>query len=189
MNRMAIRPAPFLLPLIIFVALVALLLFGLTQDPRKVPSPLIGQPMPSFRMPDLFNPERTISDAELRGQVTLLNVWASWCPSCRAEHEMLMSLAQRGDVRLVGLNWKDERHLALRVLRATGNPYALVGFDPENRVGIDWGVYGAPETFVIDRAGIIRHKHIGPIDRATWENTLAPLVARLGQEPSSRSPQ
>jgi len=177
-----LKLGPFLLPLIVFAALVALLLFGLGQDPRKVPSPLIGQPVPRFSVPELSDPQRTFSDADLRGQVTLFNVWASWCPSCRAEHEMLLELAQRADLRIVGLNWKDERDPALRVLRATGNPYALIGFDPDNRVGIDWGVYGAPETFIIDRAGIIRHKHIGPIDRAAWERVLEPLIARLGRE-------
>jgi len=111
-----------------------------------------------------------------------VNVWASWCSSCRAEHQSLMALSELRDFQIIGLNWKDEAAAARRVLSMTGNPYDLIGYDPDNTVGIDWGVYGAPETFVVDRQGIIRYKHIGPIDRTVWEETLSPLVERLRAE-------
>ncbi len=179
------RLSLFVLPLAIFIALVGLLLFGLTQDPREVPSPLIGKSIPTFNTPDLIDPSRQVTDAELRGHITLFNVWASWCPACKAEHPMLMQLAQQSGIQLIGLNWKDERSAALQVVNSTGNPYRLIGYDPDNRVGLDWGVYGAPETFIVDRAGIIRHKHIGPIDQTVWDNSLAPLIETLQAESHS----
>ncbi|MGB5737317.1 MAG: DsbE family thiol:disulfide interchange protein [Thiohalocapsa sp.] len=171
-----------LVPLALFVALVALLVFGLGNDPRKVPSPLIGKPVPVFELPELTDPGRTVSDADLKGKISLVNVWASWCSSCRAEHQALMALSEIPDFQIVGLNWKDEAANATQVLSLTGNPYDMNGYDPDNTVGIDWGVYGAPETFVVDKQGIIRYKHIGPIDRTVWEETLQPLVAQLRAE-------
>lgn len=173
------RVAVALVPLALFIALVALLVFGLGSDPRRVPSPLVGKPAPEFSLPELTDPGRSVSDADLKGRISLVNVWASWCSSCRAEHQALMAIADISDLQIVGLNWKDEAAAATQVLRLTGNPYAMIGYDPDNRVGIDWGVYGAPETFVVDRNGIIRYKHIGPIDRKVWEETLRPLVAQL----------
>ncbi len=172
----------FLAPLIIFGILVGLLFWGLGQDPRKVPSPLVGKPIPAFTLASLDDPDLQISDTDLKGRVSLVNVWASWCSSCRAEHGMLMELAKEPDLTIVGLNWKDDKAKALTVLMATGNPYDLIGYDPDNRVGLNFGVYGAPETFVVDREGIIRYKHIGPIDRQVWEETLKPLVAQLAAE-------
>jgi cytochrome c biogenesis protein CcmG/thiol:disulfide interchange protein DsbE len=166
----------FLVPLMIFAALAGLLLFGLGQDPREVPSPLVGKAAPEFALPDLLDPSRSVSNADLDGQISLVNVWASWCSACRAEHGMLMDLARRGDFQLIGLNWKDEKADALAVMRMTGNPYRLIGHDPDNKAGIHWGVYGAPETFIVDRNGIIRYKHIGPIDPVAWEKTLAPII-------------
>ena len=171
-----------LVPLALFIALVALLVFGLGNDPRKVPSPLIGKPAPAFELPELTDPGRTVSDADLKGKISLVNVWASWCTSCRAEHQALMALSEIPDFQIVGLNWKDEAANANQVLRLTGNPYDMNGYDPDNTVGIDWGVYGAPETFVVDKQGIIRYKHIGPIDRRVWEETLQPLVSQLQTE-------
>ncbi len=168
-----------LAPLIVFAALAALLVWGLGQDPRELPSPLIGKPVPVFTLPTLEDPSRMMSDADLRGKVSLVNVWASWCSSCRAEHQALMALSALRDFQIVGLNWKDKADDARRVLAMTGNPYDLNGYDPDNRVGIHWGVYGAPETFVVDRQGIIRLKHIGPIDRGVWQDKLEPLVAEL----------
>ena len=172
----------YLIPLVIFGALAGLLVWGLGQDPREVPSPLIGKPVPAFSLPTLEDPNRTLSDADLKGKISLVNVWASWCSSCRAEHQSLMALSELRDFQIIGLNWKDEAAAARRVLSMTGNPYDLIGYDPDNTVGIDWGVYGAPETFVVDRQGIIRYKHIGPIDRTVWEETLSPLVERLRAE-------
>jgi cytochrome c biogenesis protein CcmG/thiol:disulfide interchange protein DsbE len=172
----------FLTPLVIFGVLAGLLFWGLTQDPREVPSPLIGKPVPAFTLPSLNDPDLQVSDADLKGQVSLVNVWASWCASCRAEHGMLMALTDDTDFQIVGLNWKDTKTDALTVLGATGNPYDLIGYDPDNKVGLHWGVYGAPETFVVDREGIIRYKHIGPIDQRVWAETLQPLVAKLTAE-------
>ena len=172
----------YLTPLIVFGALVILLVWGLGNDPREVPSPLIGKPVPTFSLPALEDPNRTVSDADLKGKISLVNVWASWCSSCRAEHQALMALSALPDFQIIGLNWKDEAADARRVLAMTGNPYDMNGYDPDNTVGIHWGVYGAPETFVVDRQGIIRYKHIGPIDRAVWEEKLQPLVAELQAE-------
>ena len=169
----------YLTPLVIFAALVALLIFGLGNDPREVPSPLIGKPVPEFTLPELTDPSRTVSDKDLKGKVSLVNVWASWCASCRAEHQSLMALAEIPDFQIVGLNWKDEGRDAMQVLRMTGNPYDMIGYDPDNTVGIDWGVYGAPETFIIDRNGIIRHKHIGPLTVDIINREILPLVAKL----------
>ena len=176
------RVVTALVPLALFVALVALLVFGLGNDPRKVPSPLIGKPVPEFSLPELTDPGREVSDADLRGKISLVNVWASWCTSCRAEHQALMALSEIPDFQIVGLNWKDDAATANQVLRLTGNPYDMNGYDPDNTVGIDWGVYGAPETFIVDKQGIIRYKHIGPIDRRVWEETLQPLVAQIKAE-------
>ncbi|MBK1701787.1 DsbE family thiol:disulfide interchange protein [Thiococcus pfennigii] len=171
----------FLIPLGLFVVLVGFLGYGLTTDPRKVPSPLIGKSIPDFTLPTLADPDRQVTQEALKGTVSLVNVWASWCPSCRAEHRMLMGIAQEGidDLQIVGLNWKDERPQAQDMLRLFGNPYVVNLFDPDNQVGLDFGVYGAPETFVIDRHGIIRYKHIGPVDAEVWEQTLRPLVQQL----------
>lgn len=172
----------FLTPLIIFGALVVLLVIGLGKDPRKVPSPLIGKAVPEFSLPELTDAGRSLVDDDLRGQISLVNVWASWCSSCRQEHQALMVLSEDPDFQIVGLNWKDDAKDALAVLRVTGNPYDRIGYDPDNDVGIDWGVYGAPETFVVDQQGVIRYKHIGPIDRRVWDETLQPLVAQLKAE-------
>jgi cytochrome c biogenesis protein CcmG, thiol:disulfide interchange protein DsbE len=174
------RSLKFLVPLGLFIALVVLLFYGLGTDPRKVPSPLVGKPVPEFTLPVLGDANRTVSHADLQGKISLVNVWASWCVSCRAEHAELMRLSrEEQDMQIFGLNWKDEAADAIRMLRMTGDPYVVSAFDPENRVGIHWGVYGAPETFVVDQAGIIRHKHIGPIDRRVWEETLRPLVQEI----------
>ena len=179
---MARSTTSYLLPLGIFIALAALLFYGLRLDPRKVPSPLIDKPAPAFTLESLSEPGKSISSDILKGRMSLVNVWASWCTSCRAEHQALMALSEIPDFQIVGLNWKDDAATATQVLRLTGNPYDMNGYDPDNTVGIDWGVYGAPETFVVDKQGIIRYKHIGPIDRRVWEETLEPLVARLKAE-------
>jgi len=171
-----------LVPLVLFLGLVALLFYGLGTDPRKVPSPLVGKPAPEFSLPALLDPDRTVSSADLDGKVTLLNVWFSSCVSCRAEHRELMRIAREGGVQIVGLNWKDDKGAAIQMLRQFGNPYSLIAVDEAGRVGIDWGVYGAPETFVVDPQGIIRYKQIGPIDQEVWEQTLRPLVEKIKAE-------
>jgi cytochrome c biogenesis protein CcmG/thiol:disulfide interchange protein DsbE len=173
------RHLRYLVPLAIFAVLVAFLYRGLSLDPKLVPSPLVGKPMPAFTLTRLDNPAATISDADLKGKVSLLNVWATWCVSCRREHETLVELAKTGQVDIYGLNYKDNRRDARRWLSQLGNPYIANAFDSDGRVGIDWGVYGAPETFVIDRNGIIRHKHIGPLTIQIINEEILPLVAKL----------
>lgn len=150
------------LPLVVFLALAALLMSGIGKDTKLVPSPLIGKPAPDFDLLDLNSGER-FSPASLKGQPYVLNVFASWCVSCRIEHPVLMAYQQQRRLPVVGLNYKDSTEAALRWLRQHGNPYAFVPFDETGRVGIDFGVYGSPETFFVDAEGVIRHKHIGPL--------------------------
>jgi len=155
-----------LIPLAIFIGLVLFLFKGLSIDPRKVPSPLVDKPAPEFNLPALEDPTRTVSLDDFKGEVTLFNVWATWCVSCRAEHKILMRMAKRDGVRIYGLNYKDTRPEAIQWLKFYGDPYMANAFDADGRAGIDWGVYGTPETFLIDKQGIVRHKHIGPISEA-----------------------
>lgn len=169
----------FMVPLGIFAVLVALLFRGLSLDPKLVPSPLVGKPMPAFSLTRLDDVNTTISDTDIRGEVFVLNIWATWCGSCRAEHEVLLQLADTGKVDIYGLNYKDNRVDALRWLRQLGDPYVANAFDEDGRVGINWGVYGAPETFVVDREGIIRHKYIGPLTTEILYQQLLPLIAEL----------
>jgi cytochrome c biogenesis protein CcmG/thiol:disulfide interchange protein DsbE len=174
-----VRYLRYLAPLAIFALLVAFLFRGLSLDPKLVPSPLVGKPVPTFTLTRLDNPAATISDADFKGKVTLLNVWATWCVSCRREHETLVQLAKTGQVDIYGLNYKDNREDANQWLNRLGNPYVANAFDSDGRVGIDWGVYGAPETFIIDREGIIRHKHIGPLTIEIINDEILPLVDKL----------
>jgi cytochrome c biogenesis protein CcmG/thiol:disulfide interchange protein DsbE len=169
----------FLLPLGIFIVLVAFLAIGLNLNPREVPSPLVGKPAPAFTLPQLHQPEATFAPKDLQGKVWLLNVWASWCVSCRQEHPILVDLAKRNIVPIYGLNYKDPREDALRWLKQFGDPYVLSIADVEGRVGIDYGVYGVPETYVIDKAGVIRFKQIGPVTQDVLEKTILPLIREL----------
>lgn len=169
----------FGMPLAVFVLLVLLLGIGLGLNPREVPSPLIGKPAPAFRLPELHAPERTFSPQELAGQVWILNVWASWCAACREEHPVLEALAKSRAVPIYGLNYKDRREDAIRWLKQFGDPYRLSVFDVEGRVGIDYGVYGVPETYVIDKRGVIRYKRIGPVTPEIVEKKLLPLIREL----------
>ena len=173
----------FLVPLAIFFILVVLLYRGLSLDPKRVPSPLIGKPMPEFSLPRLKDPAATLGDSDLKGKVSILNIWATWCVSCRAEHEVLLQLANTGMVDIYGLNYKDERTAAQQWLRQLGDPYVANAFDADGRTGIDWGVYGAPETFIMDKQGIIRHKHIGPLTVDDLNTTILPLIAELQATP------
>ncbi len=169
----------FAIPLIAFVVLVGFLLVGLNLDPREVPSPLIDKPAPSIQLTQLHAPEKAFSLADMRGRVWLLNVWASWCVSCRDEHPFLLELAKQNVVPIVGLNYKDKRDDAMKWLTQFGNPYQLSVVDADGRTGIDFGVYGVPETFVIDRSGVIRYKQIGPLNAEKWQQTILPLVKKL----------
>jgi cytochrome c biogenesis protein CcmG/thiol:disulfide interchange protein DsbE len=165
--------------ILLFVVLVGFLARGLFLNPREVPSPFIGKPAPAFTLPTVADPSRSIGTEQMRDRVALVNVWASWCVSCRAEHPLLVDLARRGVVPIYGLNYKDTRVDAQRWLASLGNPYTASAFDEDGRVGIEWGVYGVPETFVVDRQGIIRHKHTGPITEEVWEKTLWPKIQEL----------
>jgi cytochrome c biogenesis protein CcmG/thiol:disulfide interchange protein DsbE len=171
----------YLIPLVLFLALVAFLAIGLGRDPREVPSPLINKPAPNFRLVQLKDPSRSFSSEEMRGKVWLLNVWASWCVACRDEHPMLLELARQNAVPIYGLNYKDKPTDAISWLNELGDPYVLSVSDLDGRVGIDYGVYGAPETFLIDRNGTIRFKRIGPITPEVWTKEMAPLVAELNK--------
>jgi cytochrome c biogenesis protein CcmG/thiol:disulfide interchange protein DsbE len=172
----------YLLPLAIFVVLAAFLYRGLSLDPKKVPSPLVGKPAPAFSLPTLNDPASSMSQTDFAGKVSLFNVWATWCVSCRAEHQVLMALARSGKVDIYGLNYKDTRSEARRWLQNLGDPYVANAFDQDGRVGINWGVYGTPETFVIDHEGIIRYKHIGPISEKDMNEVILPLVEQLRSE-------
>ena len=172
----------FLLPLGVLAALVILLGVGLTLNPREVPSPLIGKPAPHFELAQLHDPQKVFAPKEMSGKVWLLNVWASWCVSCRQEHAVLYDLARRGVVPVYGLNYKDKREDALAWLRNLGNPYQLSAFDPQGRVAIDYGVYGTPETYLIDKHGVIRYKRIGPITPDIVQQKLLPLVTELNRD-------
>lgn len=171
--------ARYLVPLGIFLVLVVFLGVGLGLNPRQVPSPLIDRPAPAFVLPQLHAPEKPIGPEALRGQVWLLNVWASWCVSCRQEHPVLIDLAKSGEVPIYGLNYKDQRDDALRWLVQWGDPYKLSIMDVKGATGIDYGVYGVPETFVIDKAGIIRYKQIGPLTPEILRDKILPLVRKL----------
>lgn len=171
--------ARYLLPLSIFIVLAGFLAYGLKLNPREVPSPLIGKPAPAFRVPQLHAADKTITPEDMRGKVWLLNVWASWCAACRQEHPLLVEFARRNVLPIVGLSYKDRREDGLAWLKELGDPYVLSAYDLDGRVGIDYGVYGVPETFLIDKAGIIRHKHIGPLTPEALERTLLPRIREL----------
>ena len=169
----------YLLPLAVFLVLAGFLAVGLNRDPHEIPSPLVDKPAPAFNLPRVDDPMQMISTQDLRGQVWLLNVWASWCVACRQEHPLLVELARTGAIKVYGLNYKDKREDALGLLRKSGDPYVKSVSDTEGLVGIDYGVYGVPETFVIDKQGVIRYKQIGPITAEAMRDTLLPLVKKL----------
>jgi cytochrome c biogenesis protein CcmG/thiol:disulfide interchange protein DsbE len=178
------RTLPAVVIGLVFVGLVGLLLYGVLvsdrPDREALPSPLIGKPAPTFELPVLHEPGRLVSSEELRGQPYLLNVWGSWCPGCRVEHPVITRLAESRRVRVVGYNWKDEHADAMRWLEQFGNPYWLVLVDYDGRKAIDWGIYGAPETFLVDADGIVRWKHVGPVDDKVIAESLEPMLDQLG---------
>lgn len=168
---------------VIVVALLALVFWrGLFLDPTKVPSPLVGKPVPEFSLPTLHDAEARFTDARFQGQPALLNVFGTWCPGCHTEHALLIELSRSIDIPIYGLNWKDDRRAAIAWLEDDGNPYTDIAFDEVGDVAIDWGVYGAPETFVIDSKGVIRHKHIGILTPEVLEEDILPLLATLEAE-------
>lgn len=169
----------YLIPLGIFFVLVLFLGVGLTLNPREVPSPFIGRQAPSFKLPQLQEAEKSLSPQDMQGKVWLLNVWASWCVACREEHPLLVELSKTKVVPILGLNYKDQRADALGWLQQFGNPYTVSIADVNGMVGIDYGVYGVPETFVIDKAGVIRYKQIGPVTREALDTKILPLIKAL----------
>ncbi len=170
----------FVIPAVLFAALVGFFFFSLDRDKETLPSPLIGKPAPAFELPRLDDPSRTVSGKEFAGHPYVVNVWGTWCVGCRQEHGALLEIAERGEVPIVGINWKDDREQALHWLRELGNPYVVNGFDDEGRVAIDWGVYGAPETFLIDGSGNVIFKHIAPLTIEIWEREFVPRIRQAG---------
>jgi cytochrome c biogenesis protein CcmG/thiol:disulfide interchange protein DsbE len=181
------------LPIGAFIGLVVIFYVGLFKDPTLVSSPLIGKAAPAFDLPSLHAPDQRISNANMAGDVALLNVWASWCPACVKEHELLQQIAATGTIAIYGLNWKDERADGLKWLQRLGNPYTAVAFDYDNVVGINWGVYGAPETFLLDADGIILHKLIGQMTPEIWQEEFLPLIeaarTRAGTKAVNSNPE
>ena len=163
----------------IFLALVALLAAGLRLDPREVPSPLIGKPAPPFELPLLGAPDKTFSQKDMLGKVWILNVWASWCAPCLVEHPVITQLSKAGPAPVVGLNYKDAREDALPWLKRNGDPFYVTVYDGAGRIAIDYGVYGVPETYIIDRRGVIRYKHVGPLTPDIAQKEVEPLVREL----------
>jgi cytochrome c biogenesis protein CcmG/thiol:disulfide interchange protein DsbE len=182
------RNLRYLVPLIIFIIVSAFLYRGLSLNPREVPSPFINKPAPDFTLQKLDNMSEQFSNKDMLGKVWLLNVWASWCVACRQEHPLLVQMARRGEVPIYGLNYKDAPSQAKQWLQQHGNPYELSVVDYQGNVGIDYGVYGVPETFVIDKRGIIRHKVIGPISSGILRECVMPLVNMLEQEDPQVTP-
>ena len=172
----------FLLPLSIFVVVVGFLGIGLTLNPREIPSPLVGKAIPDFSQPPPYDRATVLSPADLKGKVWLLNFWDSWCNGCKTEHPVLMELAKSGEVPIYGMDYKDQQDEAMTWLGRWGNPYPIVGVDEAGRVGINFGVYGVPETYVIDKQGVIRYKQIGPLTPDTVARKIIPLVKQLESE-------
>jgi cytochrome c biogenesis protein CcmG, thiol:disulfide interchange protein DsbE len=175
MNRL------LLLPLVLFIGLVAFLLVGLRRDPHEVPSPLINKAAPDFKLTQLREPNKTFSAQEMRGKVWVLNFWGTWCVACRDEHPLLVEYAKSGVLPIYGVDYKDDRNAAMQMLAEEGNPYTLTVSDPEGRTSIDYGVYGAPESYLIDRNGVIRFKQIGPITEEVWQKEFLARARQLNQ--------
>jgi cytochrome c biogenesis protein CcmG/thiol:disulfide interchange protein DsbE len=169
----------FILPLVVFLVLAGFLYVGLRLDPHEVPSPLIDKPAPAFNLPQLHDTSKQFSAEEMKGKVWMLNVWSSWCVSCKEEHPVLLSLAQQNIVPIYGLDYKDKREDALGWLNQAGNPYILSAMDRDGRIGIDYGVYGVPETYIIDKQGVIRYKQIGPVNHQNLREKILPMIAEL----------
>lgn len=172
--------AALFIPLGVFLVLVGFLAVGFKlEDPHRLPSAMIDQPIADFSLSDLKEPDKKITNADLKGQVSLVNVWATWCPNCLVEHPELMRISKEEDVRIIGVNYNDERDKALAWLKRHDNPYAFNIMDNEGKLGINLGVYGAPETYVVDANGVVRYRHVGVVSRKVWEEDLEPLVDLL----------
>lgn len=166
----------YLVPIGLFAVLVGFLYFGLGRDKQTLPSPFIGKPAPVFELPRLDDESKTFSNRELAGKPYVLNIWGTWCPGCRVEHGALMEISRRGEVPMIGVDWNDERERALSWLQQLGNPYTVTAFDAEGRIAIDWGAYGAPETFLVGADGKVLKKLAGPMTMEIWEQEFVPLL-------------
>lgn len=171
----------FYLPMVIFAGVAIYMAVGLTLDPQKLPSTLIDKPVPEFDLPPIDGSQEGFSSKDLLGHVSMINIWGSWCVSCIYEHPLLMEIARQELVPIYGLDWKDPPGEGMKWLNKEGNPYTLIGDDADGRVAIDFGVTGAPETFIVDKEGRIRYKYIGPITFEDWEEVLYPLIKELRQ--------
>ena len=172
----------FYIPIVIFVALLAVFLLSLNRDPSYVPSPLIGKPAPEFRLPRLADPQLTLATEDMTAQFILFNVWATWCVGCRQEHDTLVQIASDYQVPIYGLNWKDNPDKAKMWLKELGNPYVATAVDLNGNVAIDWGVYGAPETFLIDPDGTVLYRHLSPLTMTIWEKEFMPRMKSVSVE-------
>ena len=173
------RSLKFIVPFVLFIVLAGFFAVGLQRDPREIPSPFIDKPAPAFKLQQLHDAAKPFAPEDMKGRVWMLNVWASWCVSCRVEHPLLVEMSKRNIVPIVGLNYKDQRDAGVQWLTRFGNPYVLSAYDLDGRVGIDYGVYGVPETFVIDKQGVVRYKQIGPITPEALEQKILPLLKKL----------
>jgi cytochrome c biogenesis protein CcmG/thiol:disulfide interchange protein DsbE len=171
----------YLLPLLILVVVAGFFFVGFNRDPKLIPSPMIDKPSPAFSVPGLRGNDGTVSNARFEGKVTLVNFFASWCIPCRIEHPLLMELARTGAVQIVGVNYKDKPEDALNWLRQLGDPYGVIGADRDGRAAIDWGVYGVPESYIVDKQGRIRFKQVGPITEDVWRKDMAPMIKELSR--------
>ena len=169
----------YMLPLYAVIIMIPILYLGLQSDPSELPSQYIGKPAPDFDLPMLKDPTKNVSTADLQGKVSLVNIWATWCGGCRAEHAFLMQLSREKTIPIYAINWRDNRPKALSWLAELGDPYVASGFDEDGRVGIDWGVYGAPETFLVNTEGHVVYRFTGPLNRASWEEEFVPRIAEL----------
>lgn len=172
----------FIIPLLLFIVIAVFLALGLNLKPSEIPSPFINKPAPEFSAPKLDTPEQRLTPADLKGKVWLFNVWASWCVSCRAEHPILNQLAQQNAIVIIGLNYKDQPGDANNWLKTFGNPYNVSIMDQDGRIGIEYGVYGVPESFIIDKKGLIRYKHTGPVSAEDVQKVFLPLITKLQAE-------
>ncbi len=169
----------YLLPIVAFGILIPIFIIGLQRDPSDLPSPFIGKPAPVFELPSLADPQVTVGSKDYAGRIALVNVWATWCVGCRHEHDFLLTLAEREEIPIYGLNWRDDREAALLWLRQLGDPYAASAFDQDGSVAVDWGVYGAPETFLIGADGTVLHKHLGPLNEEVWKRDFVHKIDAL----------
>ncbi len=174
--------ARYIALIIAFAMLIGIFAIGLERDPRKLPSALLDKPAPEYELPSVRNPMSTVGSADYAGQMVLVNIWATWCVGCRQEHDYLLELAARNEIPIYGIDWRDQRQEALQWLNKLGDPYVDSAYDEDGRVGIDWGVYGAPETFLVSADGNVMYKHVGPMDESVWQREFVPRIAAQGDK-------